>query len=50
MKVKRFSNLQCVFQEINLDIKKEKIIVKGIVSQKMFEKSTSMKSILETFV
>ena len=47
---KKIFKLQCIFQEINLDMKKEKIVVKGIVSQKMFEKSTSMKSILETFV
>jgi len=43
---KKISKLQCVFQEIKLDIKKEKIIVTGILSKKMFEKSTSMKSIL----
>jgi hypothetical protein len=47
---KKIFKLQCIFQEINLDMKKEKIIVKGVVSQKMFEKSTSMKSILETYV
>jgi len=47
---KKIFKLQCIFQEINLDMKKEKIVVKGVVSQKMFEKSTSMKSILETFV
>ena len=46
---KKISKLQCVFQEIKLDIKKEKIIVNGIVSKKMFEKSTSMKSIIEAF-
>jgi len=46
---KKISKLQCVFQEIKLDIKKEKIIVSGIVSKKMFEKSTSMKSILDAF-
>ena len=45
---KKISKLQCVFQEIKLDIKKEKIIVNGILSKKMFEKSTSMKSIFET--
>lgn len=45
---KKISKLQCVFQEIKLDIKKEKTIVNGILSKKMFEKSTSMKSILET--
>jgi len=47
---KKIFKLQCIFQEINIDMKKEKIIVKGVVSQKIFEKSTSMKSILETFV
>ncbi len=46
---KKISKLQCVFQEIKLDIKKEKITVTGIVSKKMFEKSTSMKSIIEAF-
>ncbi len=44
---KKISKLQCVFQEIKLDIKKEKIIVAGIISKKMFEKSTSMKSVIE---
>ena len=44
---KKISKLQCVFQEIKLDIKKEKITITGIVSKKMFEKSTSMKSLLE---
>ena len=47
---KKIFKLQCIFQEINLNMKKERIVVKGVVSQKMFEKSTSMKSILETFV
>lgn len=46
---KKISKLQCVFQEIKLDIKKEKITVSGSISQKMFEKSTSMKSIIDTF-
>ena len=45
---KKIAKLQCVFQEINLDIKKGKISVNGMISQKMMEKSTSMKSILET--
>ena len=48
-KSKKISNLQCVFQEIKLDIKKEKITVIGTVSKKMFEKSTSMKSIIQSF-
>ncbi|MEE8383887.1 MAG: transcriptional regulator [Nitrosopumilus sp.] len=46
---KKISKLQCVFQEIKLDIKKEKITVVGTVSKKMFEKSTSMKSIIQSF-
>ena len=44
---KKISKLQCVFQEIRLDIKKDKIGINGIVNKKMFEKSTSMKSIIE---
>ena len=48
-KSKKISKLQCVFQEIKLDIKKEKITVIGTVSKKMFEKSTSMKSIIQSF-
>ena len=46
---KKISKLQCVFEEIKLDIKKEKTVVSGIVSKKLFEKSTSMKSILNSF-
>ncbi|KAF6247967.1 transcriptional regulator [Nitrosopumilus sp. b3] len=45
---KKISKLQCVFQEINLEIKKGKTIVNGIISQKMMEKSTSMKVILDS--
>ncbi len=44
---KKISKLQCVFQEINLEIKKGKTVVNGIISQKMMEKSTSMKVILD---
>ncbi len=47
---KKIYKLQCVFQEIKIDIKKEKITVKGVISKKIIEKSTSMKSILEAFV
>ena len=46
---KKISKLQCVFQEIRLNIKKEKITVVGTVSKKMFEKSTSMESIIQSF-
>jgi hypothetical protein len=45
---KKISKLQCVFQEIKLEIKKDKIVIIGIVNKKMFEKSTSMKSIIES--
>ncbi len=44
---KKISKLQCVFQEIKLDIKKDKFGIIGIINKKMFEKSTSMKSIIE---
>ena len=45
---KKISKLQCVFQEIRLEIKKDKIGIIGVVNKKMFEKSTSMKSIIES--
>ncbi|MCV0430935.1 transcriptional regulator [Nitrosopumilus sp.] len=45
---KKISKLQCVFEEIKLDIKKDKIGVVGVVTKKMFEKSTSMKVIIES--
>jgi len=44
---KRISKLQCIFQEIKLDIKKEKITITLTINKKMFEKSTSMKSVLD---
>lgn len=44
---KKISKLQCIFEEIKIDIKKGKITVSGIIDKKMFEKSTSMKSTLE---
>lgn len=44
---KKISKIQCVFQEILIDAKKEKLIVSGIVSKKIFEKSTTMKSIIK---
>jgi hypothetical protein len=44
---KKISKLQCIFEEIKIDIKKGKSTVDGIVNEKMFEKSTSMKSTLE---
>ena len=45
---KKISKIRCVFQEISINIKKEKIAISGIVSKKIFEKSTSMKSIIDT--
>jgi hypothetical protein len=44
---KKISKLRCVLQEIKLDIKKGKIVITGVISKKMFEKSSSMKSILK---
>ncbi len=44
---KKISKLRCVLQEIKLDIKKGKIEITGVISKKMFEKSSSMKSILK---
>lgn len=45
---KKISKLQCVFHEMKIEIKKEKITVTGIITEKMFEKSTSMRSIIES--
>jgi len=44
---KKVSKIQCIFQEISLDIKKGKFLVNVTIDKKIFEKSTSMKSILE---
>jgi len=46
---KKISKIRCVFQEISINIKKEKISINGIISKKVFEKSTSMKSIIDLF-
>ncbi len=43
---KKISKIQCIFQKIMLDVQKEKIIIILSVSKKMFEKSTSMKSLI----
>ena len=43
---KKIFKLQCIFEEIDLKIKKDKIEIIGVVNKKMFEKSTSMKSIM----
>ena len=43
---KKISKLQCIFEKIDLKIKKDKIEIIGVVNKKMFEKSTSMKSIM----
>ncbi|MGY5144729.1 MAG: transcriptional regulator [Candidatus Nitrosopumilus sp. bin_32a] len=43
---KKISKLQCIFEEIKLDIKKDKMEIVGIVNKKIFEKSSSMKSII----
>lgn len=43
---KKVSKMQCIFQEINLDIKKGKFLVNGTIDKEIFEKSTSMKHVL----
>ena len=43
---KKIFKLQCIFEEIDLKIKKDKIEIIGVVNKKLFEKSTSMKSIM----
>jgi len=45
---KKISKLQCVFQEIKIDIKKGNISIIGIVGKKMLENSTSLKVVLES--
>ena len=44
---KKVSKIRCVFQEISINVKEDKILINGIISKKLFEKSTSMKSIIE---
>ncbi|MFB5635081.1 MAG: transcriptional regulator [Nitrosopumilus sp.] len=44
---KKISKLQCIFQEIKMDVKKGKISVNGIIDKKIFENSTSMKFVFE---
>lgn len=44
---KKISKIQCVFQEILMDAKKEKLVVSGVVPKNIFEKSTTMKSIIK---
>ena len=43
---KKVSKMQCIFQEISLDIKKGKFLVNGTIDKEIFEKSTSMKHVL----
>ncbi|HEY5736274.1 MAG TPA: transcriptional regulator [Nitrosopumilus sp.] len=44
---KKISKLQCIFEEIKIDVKKGKISINGIIDKKIFEKSTSMKFLFE---
>mgnify|MGYP003965310087 FL=1 len=46
---KKVSKIRCIFQEVSINVKEEKITINGIISKKLFEKSTSMKSIIDTF-
>jgi len=44
---KKISKIRCIFQEVSINVKAEKISINGIVSKKLFEKSTSMKSVID---
>ncbi len=44
---KKISKIRCVFQEVSINVKEDKISINGVISKKLFEKSTSMKSIIE---
>jgi hypothetical protein len=46
---KKISKIRCIFQEVSINVKEEKITINGIISKKLFEKSTSMKSIIDAF-
>ena len=39
---KRISNYKCVFDEIKIGMKKNDVIVQGIINKKIFDKSTSI--------
>jgi len=44
---KKISKIRCIFQEVSINVKEDKILINGVISKKLFEKSTSMKSIIE---
>ncbi len=44
---KKISKIRCIFQEVSINVKDDKISINGVISKKLFEKSTSMKSIIE---
>ncbi len=44
---KKISKIRCIFQEVSINVKEDKISINGTISKKLFEKSTSMKSIIE---
>jgi hypothetical protein len=46
---KKISKIRCIFQEVSINVKEEKITINGVISKKLFEKSTSMKSIIDAF-
>jgi len=46
---KKISKIRCIFQEVSINVKEDKILINGTISKKLFEKSTSMKSIIEAF-
>jgi hypothetical protein len=44
---KKISKIRCIFQEVSINVKEEKITIIGIISKKLFEKSSSMKSMID---
>ena len=46
---KKISKIQFIFQKFTMDIHHDSVKIDGVISKKMFEKSTSMKLILESF-
>ena len=46
---KKISKIQFIFQKFTMDIHHDSVKIDGVISKKIFEKSTSMKLILESF-
>ena len=44
---KKISKIRCIFQEVSINVKEDKISINGTISKKLFEKGASMKSIIK---